>query len=126
MTSVGAVHADVYVMNTGPLPCELPMLRHVSVLRSSGTPLPLRTPPSGPGTVHALELAAHQSAWLVLSWTDWCGGHLGRLSTKLTFDGATVVTSPFDGPPDFNATPYCLDANRQSAIQILATHDSPN
>ena len=123
-----SAHADVVFTNVGPAPCRLAGVPTVALLDAQGTALPVQqhTAPAPQATLHGVVLLPRQgTAWLSFSWTNWCGAKPGplRISVTLPTNGGTV-TGDFDGPPDYNYVPGCVQHGQASTIEVLSAYTS--
>ncbi len=57
----------------------------------------------------------------MLTWLSWCGPRPGPLRISITLQHARQpIDGPFDGPPDYNFVPGCLQ--RAPTIHVLAAY----
>lgn len=119
-------HADLEFTNVGTAPCRLAGVPAVKVLTAHGTVLPVqqRAVPAPQGTPRGVVLTPRQgAAWLGLSWANWCGGAPGPLRISVALAGHEgTVTGGFDGPPDYNFVPGCVQPGQPSTIEVVAAY----
>ncbi len=116
-----AAHGDIEFTNVGSRPCVLRGLPAVTIIGAAGTPLPVR---SRPATVPRLKTVVLppgklDAADLVVIWANWCGHRPGPLTVKVTLPAGGVVTGPFDGPPDYDYVPRCVNPGQPSTLSVL-------
>ena len=56
---------------------------------------------------------------LITNWANWCHSPPGALKIRLTLPGsAGSLIAPFDGPPDYNYVPGCINKSSASVFTI--------
>jgi Protein of unknown function (DUF4232) len=117
-------HGDIELTNAGAAACTLRGLPRIALIRR-GRRLAVR-PTRAPDLqlVPAL-LAPGQTADLAMSWTNWCGSRTPQLSVQVTFSGGGTITAPFNGPPDWDYVPQCVDARYPSTISVVQAYLRP-
>jgi hypothetical protein len=117
-------HGDVEFTDVGTRACTMRGLPVVTVATATGKPLPI-TPEREPGVALrpvVLTPGRADAADLVISWSNWCDGTPGPLEVRVLLPGGRTVTGPFDGPPDYDFVPRCLDPQQGSAIWVVAAY----
>jgi Protein of unknown function (DUF4232) len=122
----GTAAGFIEFTNAGARPCMLRGMPAVSILRASGTPLPVRQVPGPTGGVTigpaTLPARGRGAAELVVSWANWCGPRPGPLLVRIAIPGVGLVTGPFDGPPDYDYVPPCLAPGQPSEISVISAY----
>ena len=120
----GGAHGDIEVTNAGARPCVLRGMPAVSILRASGKPLPVQQRPADGVTISPVTLPArgHGAVGLVVFWANWCGPRPGPLMLRIAIPGTGSVTGPFNGPPDYDYVPPCVDPGQPSRISVTSAY----
>lgn len=107
----------------GSAPCQLQGLPTITILDSGGTTLPARQTRSANLMLRPAVLAARGgTAWLTLSWSNWCQGKLGSLTVVVRLPGDGTVRGPFNGPPDYDYVPGCVAPGTPSSVQVTQAY----
>ena len=97
----GVVHIGAAISNIGDAPCSLPVVPvRIELVPASGAALPLRVePPLGdPSAWILIPPGVDDGADLIAYWTNWCGGAIGPLELRITFEiGEAAVPANLDG-----------------------------
>jgi hypothetical protein len=106
--------------NTGSRPCTLRGYPQLA-LYSDGRRLRVHDIRPRNLVLQAVVLAPGKAdaAQLVVDWGNWCGRRVQLLSALITIPGTGTVTIPFNGPPNYDYTPQCVQPGRPS--QLLVT-----
>jgi hypothetical protein len=117
-------HGDIEFTNLGHHACALRGLPTVTIATAAGKPLQVSPVREAGVTVLPVVLTPGRAdaADLVVSWSNWCEGRPGPLMVRVMLAGGRVVTGPFDGPPDYNFVPRCLDPQQESMIWVVAAY----
>lgn len=52
-------------------------------------------------------------------WANWCGRPPGPVWIRVTLPTGGVVTGPFNGPPDYNFVPPCVQHGQPSTVAVI-------
>jgi hypothetical protein len=117
-------HGDVELTNAGSRPCVLRGLPLVAILRADGRSLAVRLvrAPNLSLTPVVLPPGRLDAADLVVYWANWCGRRLGPLSVRVILPAGGVVTGPFNGPPDYNFVPDCIQRGQPSTVSVTEAY----
>ncbi len=74
---------------------------------------------AGRAQLARLPAGKHDAADLVIYWANWCGGPTGPLSVQVMLPAGGKVSGPFNGPPDYNLVPGCLQHGRPSTVSVV-------
>lgn len=113
----GGAHGDVIITNTTQRTCTLEGPPTVEILKAGGVPLVIRplndTLPTG-----VVVLGRGRSASTAVYWSNWCQANPGPLDIAIRLADGTV-TGPFNGPPDYNYLPDCINPTGSSTLQVV-------
>jgi uncharacterized protein DUF4232 len=114
-------HGDVEFTDVGSRPCVLRGLPRVTIVRADGKVLAVRLAraPNLALSPVVLPSGRRDAADLVVYWANWCGRPPGPLSVRVMLPAGGVVTGPFNGPPDYNFVPDCLQHGQPSTISVI-------
>ncbi len=112
---------DIEFTDGGSRPCILRGLPRVAILQADRKPLPVRSirDPNASLSPVLLRPGKLDAAGLVVYWANWCGRSPGPLSVRVTLQHGGVVTGPFNGPPDYNLVPPCLERGQPATISVI-------
>ena len=117
--AVGVAEATVVLTNEGSSPCVLSGIPSVALLAAGGHPLSVSTAAPSHSQSNPVLVAPGASGDLIFYWSNWCGAPPGPLDVAVTPAGsASAVTGPFDGPPNYDYVPTCLDASQASTVMV--------
>jgi hypothetical protein len=118
-TAVGFVQFT----NRGPLPCALRGYPEVALLWH-GRRLAVRDIRPLDLMLQAVVLAPGHAgaAQLVIDWGNWCGRPVRRLSVKISIPGTGTATVPFNGPPDYDISPQCVQPGQPSQLRVIQAY----
>jgi hypothetical protein len=72
-------------------------------------------------TISPSLLRAKRSTSVILYWYNWCQANPNPLKISITLaGGAGVVSGPFNGRPNYNAVPGCVNKARGSTLQLVS------
>ena len=115
-----SVEGSVVIVNVSTFRCVVHVGTPFSLIQSDGVRLsvhelkPTKAIPS-------IVLRAKRSTVLTLFWNNWCRAHPGPLTISIALaGGAGVVSGPFNGPPNYNAVPGCINKARPSSLQLVS------
>jgi hypothetical protein len=109
--------------------CVLRGLPAVAIATSAGRPLPVLLTRTARVRAHEVVLAPGRAdaADLAVFWVNWCGRAPGPLMVRVTLPaGGGTVTGLFDGPPDYDFVPQCLDPHRRSTVSVIGAYEAPS
>jgi hypothetical protein len=113
-------HGDIEFTNIGSRPCTLRGLPRVSIVQANGQVLPVS---QAPGSLAlspvTLQPGKPNAADLVIYWANWCGHRPGQLLVRVKLPSGSEVTGSFNGPPDYNFVPNCLNSRSPSTIRVI-------
>jgi len=113
-------HGDVNLRSIAASDCvlnEVPTA--VALIKEDGTALDVQYQP-GMVTGQPLLLSPRGVADLIVSWANWCGANPGPLRIRISLpNGHGVIDSPFNGPPDYNYVPGCIQPGQPSTLQFV-------
>lgn len=114
-------HGDVEFTNVGSRPCVLRGLPRVAIIRAGGGSLAVRLlrAPNVSLRLVVLPSGRLDAADLVIYWANWCGRPPGPLSIRVTLPAGGAVTGPFNGPPDYNFVPDCIQHGQPSTVSVI-------
>ena len=109
--------------NTGSAPCTLRGYPTLALI-SRGQRLRVTDIRPGNLVLHSVVLAPGQrdAAQLVVQWGNWCDRRVRLLSVRVTIPGTGTVTLPFNGPPDYDSTPQCVQPGRPSQLIVMEAY----
>jgi hypothetical protein len=117
---VGYAHGDVVLTNISSSPCSLSGLPTISLLSGNSAPLNLVQRPATDPPRPSVTLQPNGTAGLIVSWANWCGSPPGPLDIQIGLDaGMGIVTGPFNGPPDYDLVPPCIDQSQPSTVAVV-------
>ena len=116
-TAIGLIE----FINPGSRPCTL--RGYPGWRRSHGRRLRVRDIRPRNLVLQAVVLAPGNAdaAQLMVAWPDWCGRRMRRLSARITIPGTGTVTMPFNGQPNWDHTPQCVQPGRPSQLEAIET-----
>jgi hypothetical protein len=116
-------HGDVEFTNLGSRPCVLRGLPRVAIL-ADGRLLAVRLVRAPNLSLSPVVLPSGRldAADLVVYWANWCGRRQGPLSVRVTLPAGGVVTGPFNGPPDYNFVPDCIQRGHPSTVSVIGAY----
>lgn len=120
-------HGDIEFTDVARTRCVLCGLPAVAIATSAGKLLPVTLTRTAGVSEQQVVLAPGRSdaADLVVFWSNWCGRAPGPLTVRVTLPaGSGTVTGPFDGPPDYDFVPQCLDAHQRSTVSVIGAYDA--
>ena len=111
--------------NTGARPCTLRGYPRLALIWHSRR-LRVRDGRSGDLVQQAAVLAPGKAdaAQLVVQWGNWCGRRARQLSVRITIPGTGTMTMPFNGPPDWDYTPQCVQPGAPSQLLVVTAYAS--
>lgn len=113
-------HADLEITNAGSSPIFLGAPRGIRVLDARRHRLPIQTTsPTDATSTTGIQLPDHGIVMLVLSWENWCGERHGSLRIQVQFGDHGTVDGSFNGPPDYDYWPGCINRHQESTLQVL-------
>lgn len=114
-------HGDIEFTNLGSRPCILRGLPRLAIVHADGKALPVRPVLAPNLSLNPVVLPSRlvDAADLVVYWADWCGRPPGPLSVRITLPAGGVVTGPFNGPPDYNLVPDCIQHGQPSTASVI-------
>jgi hypothetical protein len=116
----GAAHGDLDITNVAGSPCTLGAPQSITVLTADRRALDVRLRPAT-ATLQPVTVPPGGVARLTLAWSNWCHAAPGPLTISVTLPGpGGTISGPFDGPPDYDYVPPCLERNDVSVLQLLA------
>jgi hypothetical protein len=109
--------------NTGPRPCALRGYPRLALIWH-GRRLRVRDIRPRNLVLQAVVLAPGKAGagQLTVGWQNWCGRPVRRLSARITIPGTGTVTIPFNGPPDYDYTPQCIQRDQPSELRVIAAY----
>jgi hypothetical protein len=109
--------------NTGSRPCTLRGYPRLALIWH-GRRLRVRDIRPRDLVLQAVMLAPGQAgaAQLVVQWGNWCGRRVRLLSIRITIPGTGTVTIPFNGPPDYDYTPQCVQPGHPSQLLVMQAY----
>jgi hypothetical protein len=120
-------HGDIEFTDVARGRCVLRGLPTVAIATSGGKLLPVALTRTAGVSERPVVLAPGQAdaADLVVFWSNWCGRAPGPLTIRVTLPaGGGTVTGSFDGPPDYDFVPQCLDAHHGSTVSVIAAYEA--
>lgn len=114
-------HGDVFLTTAGPKCLLSGVPTSVELLQTDGTVLNVNyvliTTPPAP---QSISLSPGGTVDLSVSWSNWCGPNPGPLTVRITLpEGTGTISSPFNGPPDYNYLPGCIFPSSPSTLDFL-------
>ena len=114
-------------VNISAKPCRLSGVPRLQLAKPSGlglTPISYE-PPSE--TMTSAVLTPTSEAELITNWSNWCGVRPSSLNIKITLPGgAGSLLAPFDGPPNYNMVPQCINKSWVSKFMIVGGYRQRN
>jgi len=109
--------------NTGQRRCTLRGYPHVTLIWHRRA-LPVRDIRPRDLVVRAVVLAPgkRDAGQLMLSWVNWCGHGVHKLSVRIAIPGTGTVTIPFNGPPESDAIPGCIQQGKPSQLRVESAY----
>jgi hypothetical protein len=120
-------HGDIEFADVARDRCVLRGLPAVAMATAAGKLLPVALTRTAGVSEHQVVLAPGRAdaADLIVFWSNWCGGAPGPLTVRVTLPaGGGTVSGPFDGPPDYDFVPQCLDAHQRSTISVIGAYEA--
>lgn len=121
----GYAEGTVVLTNQTSVPCSLAGNPTVSLLDAQGIALPLTETPATNPPSPPVSVAPDHTATLIVYWSNWCGASPGSLQVKVELAGGGAVTGPFNGPPNYDLVPACIDDSQPSTIFVVHAYLSP-
>jgi len=114
-------HGDIEFTNVGSRPCVVRGLPQVAIVRADGRSLSVHLVRAENLSLSPVVLPSGRldAADLVVYWANWCGRPPGPLSVRVTLAVGGVITGPFNGPPDYNFVPDCLQHGQPSTVSVI-------
>jgi hypothetical protein len=114
-------------VNISAKPCRLLGVLRLQLAKPSGLLLtPISYGPPSEAMTSAV-LSPTSEAELMTNWSNWCGVRPGSLHIKITLPGgAGSLVAPFDGPPNYNMVPQCINKKRGSKFSIVGGYRQRN
>ena len=107
-------------VNISSKSCRLSGPPRLLLMKPSGlalSPISYR-PPSEP--IKSAILSPTSEAELITNWDNWCQVRPSSLNIKITLPGdAGSLVAPFDGPPNYNMVPQCINKSWVSRFLIV-------
>jgi hypothetical protein len=120
-------HGDIDFTDVARARCVLRGLPAVAIATSAGNLLPVTLTRTAGVTAQQVLLAPGRAdaAELVVFWSNWCGRAPGPLTVRVPLPaGSGTVTGSFDGPPDYDFVPPCLNAHQRSTVSVVAAYQT--
>ena len=108
------------IVNISAKPCRLSGAPRLQLVKPSGLALtPIKYgPPSE--TITSAVLSPTSYAELITNWSNWCQIQPSSLNIKITLPaGKGSLVAPFDGPPNYNFVPLCINKSSVSQFVIV-------
>jgi hypothetical protein len=118
-------HGDVEFTDVARAGCVLRGLPAVAIATSGGKLLRVALTRTAGVSEQKVVLAPGRAdaADLVVFWSNWCGRAPGSLTVRVTLPaGGGTVAGPFDGPPDYDFVPPCLDSHSRSTVSVIGAY----
>lgn len=116
----GGAHGEIVVTNTGQGACTLEGPPTVEILKAGGEPLVIwqlsNTLPTG-----TFVLGPGQTASAAVHWSNWCQANPGALDIAIRLSAGSVA-GPFNGPPDYDYVPGCINPTGTSTLQVVQSY----
>jgi uncharacterized protein DUF4232 len=109
--ATGSLLGAARFTNTGNRTCTLAGSPRLEIERG-GRPLPIRVASAKPA-YPPVELRPGRGAHVYLSWRNWCGGTVDRLTIHVVLSGGGSLSAPL--APD---TPRCDDTSSPSTLGV--------
>jgi hypothetical protein len=113
---VGNAQGTVVVTNTSSSACKLEASPTIGLVGTEGI-LPVQQVPGV--SLSPVTLAPGASASFTIDWANWCQSDPGTTQISLGFPDGSSVRGPFDGPPNSNFVPGCLNATQASTVSLV-------
>lgn len=114
------VEGTVVVVNVSTHRCALHVGTPFSLIQRNGVRLNVheRNPTKA---IPSILLRAKNSTGLILAWLNWCRANPGSLTISIALAGGTgFVSGPFNGPPNYNAVPGCINWKSSSELELVS------
>jgi hypothetical protein len=115
-------------VNISARPCRLSGVPRLQLVKPSGLALtPITYGPPSEAMTSAV-LTPTSEAELMTNWSNWCRQvRPSSLNIKITLPGgAGSLVAPFDGPPNYNMVPQCINKNSVSKFMIVGGYRQKN
>jgi hypothetical protein len=111
--ATGSLAGAARFTNAGRRTCTLEGRPRVELVRADGRALGVRVLAAGPA-YPPVELRPGTAAYVHLSWSNWCGGAVGRPRLRVRLPhGGGALAAPLEP-----ASPRCDDAHRASTLGV--------
>ena len=121
--ALGVAHVDIVITNTGRRCRLLGAPEGITVLRARGHALALDLRRTQAANDRPVVLARRGRVYVALAWNNWCRPNPGELVVRLRLPGTShALTGPFNGPPDYNFVPACLDRSQPSTLAVTGPY----
>jgi hypothetical protein len=114
-------------VNISARPCRLSGVPRLQLVKPSGLGLtPISYGPPSEAMTSAV-LSPTSEGELITNWSNWCQVRPSSLNIKITLPGgAGSLVAPFDGPPNYNMVPQCINKNSVSKFLIVGGYRQTN
>jgi hypothetical protein len=114
-------------VNISARPCRLSGVPRLQLVKPSGLGLtPISYGPPAEAMTSAVLSPASEGE-LITNWSNWCGVRPSSLNIKITLlRGAGSLVAPFDGPPNYNFVPLCINKSSVSQFVIVGGYRQRN
>jgi hypothetical protein len=114
-------------VNISAKPCRLLGVPRLQLAKPFGLLLtPISYGPPSEAMTSAV-LSPTSEAELMTNWSNWCGVRPSSLNIKITLPGGVgSLVAPFDGPPNYNMVPQCINKKWGSKFLIVGGYRQTN
>jgi hypothetical protein len=114
-----SVEGSVVVVNTSNNRCVIRVDAPITLFQRDGVRLDVHEQVPNTSTP-SMVLPAKGSTTLVLGWSNWCHANPGPLTISIPLAGDNgAVAGPFNGPPNYNAVPGCINRALSSELNLV-------
>jgi hypothetical protein len=114
-------------VNISAKTCRLSGVPRLQLVKPSGLALtPISYGPPSEAMTSAV-LSPTSEGELITNWSNWCQVRPSSLNIKITLPGgAGSLVAPFDGPPNYNFVPQCINKKWVSKFVIAGGYRQTN
>jgi hypothetical protein len=114
------VEGTVIIVNISNHQCVVHVGTPISFVQSDGVRINVRDLKASKAISPRL-LRAKRSTSVILYWYNWCQANPNPLKISIALAGGVgVVSGPFNGRPNYNAVPGCVNKTRGSTLQLAS------
>jgi hypothetical protein len=114
-------HGDIDLRSVAPPECDLAPPTAITLVNAHGKALDVRylLDSASGSALAASSLGPGDVTDLAVGWSNWCASDPGPLHIRITWSNGGTTSSPFNGPPDYDYVPGCVNSKQPSTLQFI-------